>query len=268
MLYHIFKNLKDLFGQMVLFRQSIFKNSSKFAFTLAEVLITLGVIGIVAALTLPAVIGNYQKHVTVEKLKKVYSTLGQAMRLSEAQNGFMNDWNIDMHTNIFEVYLKPYLNVVDFCYLPDCNKRGIHFGQEGNKYRAPAGAAENDFPIADNHAIYVLADGTMLFVYPSLHNAYYIISRIYVDLNGNKGPNRMGRDLFSLLLLSESTYGNSDIADTIIVRPGIYFEGFGQTREDIKDGGKYYTCRTTGHGLTCGALIQMDGWKIKDDYPW
>ena len=40
------------------------------AFTLSEVLITLGIIGIVAAMTLPALIGNYQKHVTVNKLKK------------------------------------------------------------------------------------------------------------------------------------------------------------------------------------------------------
>ena len=44
----------------------------KRAFTIAEVLITLGIIGIVAAMTLPVVIGNYQKKVTVEKLKTVY----------------------------------------------------------------------------------------------------------------------------------------------------------------------------------------------------
>lgn len=43
---------------------------SKRAFTLAEVLITLGIIGVVAALTLPSVITNYQKKQTVEQLKK------------------------------------------------------------------------------------------------------------------------------------------------------------------------------------------------------
>ena len=44
----------------------------KKAFTLAEVLITLGIIGIVAAMTLPTLIGKYQKKQTVTQLKKAY----------------------------------------------------------------------------------------------------------------------------------------------------------------------------------------------------
>ena len=59
----------------------------KSAFTLAEVLITLGIIGIVAALTLPTVIQNYQKQATVTKLKKAYSMLGQVAQKSIADNG-------------------------------------------------------------------------------------------------------------------------------------------------------------------------------------
>ena len=55
-------------------------------FTFAEVLITLGVIGIVAALTLPSVIQNYQKKITVERLKKTYSTLAQAIQMSVKDN--------------------------------------------------------------------------------------------------------------------------------------------------------------------------------------
>lgn len=46
------------------------------AFTLAEVLITLGIIGVVAAMTLPTLINNYRKQETIAKLKKVYSVLG------------------------------------------------------------------------------------------------------------------------------------------------------------------------------------------------
>ena len=47
------------------------------AFTLAEVLITLGIIGVVAAMTLPTVINQYEKKITVVKLKKAYNTLAQ-----------------------------------------------------------------------------------------------------------------------------------------------------------------------------------------------
>ena len=50
------------------------------AFTLAEVLITLGVIGVVAAMTMPTVIKKYQEQVTVNKVKKIYSTLKMSMK--------------------------------------------------------------------------------------------------------------------------------------------------------------------------------------------
>ena len=49
----------------------------KKAFTLAEVLITLGIIGIVAAMTLPTLIGKYQKKQTVTQLKKSYTEISQ-----------------------------------------------------------------------------------------------------------------------------------------------------------------------------------------------
>ena len=50
-------------------------NSRKIAFTLAEVLITLGIIGVVAALTLPTLISNYKKQTYVTGLQKAYSVL-------------------------------------------------------------------------------------------------------------------------------------------------------------------------------------------------
>ena len=52
----------------------------KKAFTLAEVLITLGIIGVVAAITIPGLITKYQKLATVVKLKKVYSQLNQEQK--------------------------------------------------------------------------------------------------------------------------------------------------------------------------------------------
>jgi len=67
----------------------------KNAFTLAEVLITLGIIGVVAALTMPSLITNYQKKQTVVRLQKAYSALSQAVKLSQAQNGDVQDWNWD-----------------------------------------------------------------------------------------------------------------------------------------------------------------------------
>lgn len=68
-------------------------NSSISAFTLAEVLITLGIIGIVAALTMPALIQNYKNKEIETRLQKFYSLMNQAVRLSEAENGPHETWN-------------------------------------------------------------------------------------------------------------------------------------------------------------------------------
>ena len=65
----------------------------KKSFTLAEVLITLGIIGVVAAMTLPSLIGNYKKRETVTILKKAYSEISQALKMAEVDNEFMEEWN-------------------------------------------------------------------------------------------------------------------------------------------------------------------------------
>ncbi len=65
------------------------------AFTLAEALITLGIIGIIATLTMPALIQNYQRHVIEVRLKKFYSTFNQAILSAETQYGDKKNWYLD-----------------------------------------------------------------------------------------------------------------------------------------------------------------------------
>ena len=95
-------------------------NIGKSAFTLAEVLITLAIIGVVAVMTIPTLISDYQKQVTVTKLKVTYSTINQALRLSAIDNGPVSnwdrnilvkdvDWTYDETLDWFNKYLAPYL---------------------------------------------------------------------------------------------------------------------------------------------------------------
>ena len=65
----------------------------KKAFTLAEVLITLGIVGIVAAMTIPALIGKHKKIETVTKLKTAYATINNAFKLAVANYGDMRNWD-------------------------------------------------------------------------------------------------------------------------------------------------------------------------------
>ena len=72
-------------------------------FTLAEVLITLGIIGVVAALTLPQVVTNYEKKATEVRLKKDYSTLANALKMAEAEHGPIETW-ADENDNMDNIY--------------------------------------------------------------------------------------------------------------------------------------------------------------------
>lgn len=66
----------------------------KKAFTLAEVLITLGIIGIVAALTLPALIASNKEKARVTNLKKIYSQMQNAWNMAIAENGDATNWDL------------------------------------------------------------------------------------------------------------------------------------------------------------------------------
>ncbi len=66
----------------------------KKGFTLAEVLITLGIIGVVAALTLPSLIQNYKEQATVTRVKKFYSVFSQAYAMAVQENGTLDNWGL------------------------------------------------------------------------------------------------------------------------------------------------------------------------------
>ena len=105
------------------------KKVKYYAFTLAEVLITLGVIGVVAALTLPAVIANHKRLESVSRLKKAYTTISQALTRAQVDNGDISVWDSLATDSVdddkddakvvkdVETYILPYLsNVIEAKY--------------------------------------------------------------------------------------------------------------------------------------------------------
>ena len=83
---------------------------------MAEVLITLGIIGIVAAMTLPTLIQKHKEQETVAKVKKFYSVISQAVMLARVEHGDVDTWdfagtttgsNAQSNTN-FANYIKPH----------------------------------------------------------------------------------------------------------------------------------------------------------------
>ena len=92
---------------------------TKKAFTLSEVLITLGIIGVVMAMTLPALIGKWQKTVFANKVKNAYSVISNAFLMAEQEYGDPTQWDwgseqtYENNKRVVETYLLPYLNTVE-----------------------------------------------------------------------------------------------------------------------------------------------------------
>ena len=68
--------------------------NKRVAFTLAEVLITLGIIGVVAAMTIPNLVNTYKEKVRVSKVKKAYSVLANAYNLAKSEYGSIEQWDL------------------------------------------------------------------------------------------------------------------------------------------------------------------------------
>ena len=169
----------------------------KAAFTLAEVLITLGIIGVVAAITLPPLVKNYQKQVWVNQLRKSTSMFTQGYRKWLADEGadiLCNTKIYSTEVNIYSAHLYPEMGYTQYRvkrYFDHMKKyfNIVYIGPiEGYSYRKLGATTSNSVP---SHVI-LLSDGTMFFNYSFSCG----INRITLDLNGKKGPNTMGRDIF------------------------------------------------------------------------
>ena len=240
--------------------------NKKPAFTLAEVLITIGVIGVVSALTMPTLIKHYQQHETVNRLKETYSIIYNAIRMSETQNGLLETWNIpnpgwneNTYTygiTFFNEYLKPYIKITKECkYLSnEC---------WADAYTLINGRGENDYFPASKNRTYgmILANGSVIGFYPR-----GTLCEIYIDLNGKKGPNKLGKDLFDLLIIKNSI--NNEYIK--VNKSGLYMAGSGIERNELTSNNKRGCSKSTASlsGMFCGALIMHDGWKIDKNYPW
>ena len=254
-------------GQMLKRVQHNIMWGRKAAFTLAEVLITLGIIGVVAALTLPTLIQNYQKRVYVTQLKKSVSVLSNGFKLMMAHDGVteLKDTHAfsDMSGNnpAFNNAGTPdrcdYSNILT----NDCRSireglqsvfSGIQFVQrDATQIKFLNGSAvPNTFAPAKQARTYIVfPDGLEIYnygFYKGLSSSdglatYY--GYLYVDLNGPKNPNTFGRDIFMF-----------NLYNTGVVMPyGTCTEGADKCWRTATN--SIYKCDTSSRGMTCAARV-------------
>ena len=191
-------------------------SSKKAAFTLAEVLITLAIIGIVAAMTIPTLISNYRQKALDNQFKKTYSMLNQVLLKVQGDFGYPpkcyasgeNTSEISECLAYRDKFIEE-LRVARICenrayengciakyngfdtLIKDQHKDDEDYDEDyWQDYATRNCGGFNQTEILNNKKVYVLADGTILFFFSSY---FYILA---VDINGKQGPNKWGHDLF------------------------------------------------------------------------
>lgn len=212
----------------------------KFGFTLAEVLITLGIIGIVAAMTIPNLMQKNQEKQTVAKLRAAQSILAQAIKAAEYENGTVDGWELknDSASAIkIANYLKPTLKIAIDCGINDnnghCVPNRMYKQLNGNNHGNYATSRRDCYKIK-------LLNGTSVWWRGQAGKTETRLITFWVDVNGTKMPNMYGKDLFVL------GYENGGI------RPlGAPDTNAHSTAEN--------SCKLTGNGWGCAFYVLQNG---------
>ena len=223
------------------------------AFTLAETLITLGIIGIVAAITIPNLITEHQKKVIPTKLQRAISVMNQAYKLAydEVGDALPAEVNSMGGDEYVKKYWAPYLKISNICNThTDCG----YTSRQPFRYMDGSKAQTTVANIKGNVIWFQTPDSFVYAVYYYKINENSIANFMYVDVTGGSGPNIFGKDLF---ILDKTIEGDKGGAVTPL--------GHKWTNNKINEG-----C-VKGHNNstnTCAEKIRRAGWKIDSSYPW
>lgn len=226
------------------------ENINTGGFTLAEVLITLGIIGVIAAITLPSIILEKQRKELEAGLQKSYSSIQQALQLYQADTGTPLLTSDVQHNGVnFKKILMKYMKYAKDCGYgysdkntacipnnPDSKDTKIYKNFNGSNYINMECFDDGQFVLNDESLVIVNTIGACPV-------------NISVDVNGfNKGPNRLGQDLFIFLF-----NGNDGK-----LYPGGINNGIGW---DNMPCNKTSTSWSNGGGCTVKALTDPDFFK-------
>jgi len=230
----------------------------KKGFTLAEVLITLGIIGVVTAITMPILISNHQKIVTETRLKKFYSAFNQAIQHSVPDNGDFTGWEeyfanysydlkdengkvmnvTERNDFIFKKYIASYMNIIEQKTVTDNQneKRILYFLSDGSAFTYAATNIRDIIFFPKNAEKCLTQEVTDSSSICSFYFIFYPHSRngaVAWKYHSNKG-----------------------------LEPYLYnWDGSLSSLYDDPSNG----CRHNGN--YCTALIQYNNWKIPKDFP-
>ncbi len=213
----------------------------KKAFTMAEVLITIGVIGIVASMTLPSALGKYEKIRVANQIKKMYSVMSQAIRLAEEANGEFKYWTYNSAEELYNFYLAKHLNTIKTEY-------SIHF----------SGAFTNGIRL-------VFEDGTQaVCAYKANIKDYGNQVEIPICIFSPKAVQKWEPVAQNMTKKGTHEFFWFFITEKGTLEPPHLDKSREYNIQQCRDGDS----ATQNHYTDCSTLLYKDNWKFRDDYPW
>jgi prepilin-type N-terminal cleavage/methylation domain-containing protein len=180
-----------------------FLNNPK-GFTLAEVLITLLIIGVVSSLVIPAIINDTQEAEFKVAWKKAFGSASQAYKMAIIDNGGIGfgDYGATPSNGITKFnILKNYFNVSKSCI---GNTYGNCWASSGVGPDSLNTAYCLELSYQNANRAFVTTDGVS---YMLCDNAYAIVA---VDVNGPKSPNEWGKDVFQFYIRNVTIFPTSE----------------------------------------------------------
>lgn len=240
--------------------------SRSVGFTLAEVLIILAVIGVVAALTIPTLVNNYQKHLIAIRLKQAYALFSNVLQRSEVENGAASTWKLaqeELQANnpfapVFrQTYIEPFLK--------DIKYKKYYYSENWKSDIKNAAGANLTFCGPDAKGVPCLNNGMCFWLCKNGDTTKTAYIYLIVDLDGPGGEDRVGRDIFAFNInFAGSYYSGSGLLSFNTV--------YGLNVDDASEDRLLQNCNSTdanwSNGFTCSALIKRNNWKIPEQYPW
>ncbi len=241
--------------------------SKKFSgFSLAELLIALAIVGIVAALTIPNVYSNYQKKSYLSLLEKTYRELDQNLKMIQAQDYYNNGF----YKSILALRGKSVEETAGCFFLGGCedilthkeSKPFYNVSKDCEKTAQPCFAASykningdknENFTCSDGYNVTV-QNGTALCIIPADNNKP---ATVYTDVNGAEGPNIGGRDMFKFYIFNDYTI--DDGSDGDYITPDKVKDG---TAEDARNTLFSSSCLSSTVGEGCFGKILNDNWEM------
>ena len=246
------------------------KMKNKKGFTLAETLITLTILGVIATVIIPNIVKNYQKRMTITRLKMAYSMLDNMVQHSVIENGYPLSVNSSQDIYpIFHQYFGQYLNIAKDCGVftdsPTIKARGCF---KDNSFKDLSGAKSNMGGYNSDYFYQVLLKNGMGLATWAGYSTYNNGVIFAIDTDGPKrGQSKLGEDVFMFTYSSRCNNSKGTLLMGGVSPTSCKMPSRATLLNSCKQNGSSVN-KVLVPGSTCSSLIINDGWKITDDYPW